>query len=349
MSFCSGLRQLTLPMVISGMVAVLVGYTSSAAIIFQAASAAGASTALTGSWLGMLGFAMGITSLWLSVRYRMPVLTAWSTPGAAMLATSLSGASLAQTIGIFIFTNLLIMICGITGIFARLMRFIPVSNASGMLAGILLHFGLQAFSGLSQNLPLCLSMCVCYLLAKRLQPRYAVFYTLLAGLLVILWQGNSALSDVHWQWSAPVFIAPQFDWQLLLGVGIPYFLVSMASQNARYCHPSGPRLSGARFTGHDRYRGRGIAIITVRRFFCVYCGNYGCNLYGRRRRSARRKTLDGRGNGWRVLYTHRHFRGDYCPVTQRSAAGVYSYHCRAGITDDLVGQSATQSGTAAAP
>ena len=232
MSFCSGLRQLTLPMVISGMVAVLVGYTSSAAIIFQAASAAGASTALTGSWLGMLGFAMGITSLWLSVRYRMPVLTAWSTPGAAMLATSLSGASLAQTIGIFIFTNLLIMICGITGIFARLMRFIPVSIASGMLAGILLHFGLQAFSGLSQNLPLCLSMCVCYLLAKRLQPRYAVFYTLLAGLLVILWQGNSALSDVHWQWSAPVFIAPQFDWQLLLGVGIPYFLVSMASQNA---------------------------------------------------------------------------------------------------------------------
>lgn len=232
MSFRSDIRQITLPMVISGMVAVLVGYTSSAAIIFQAASAAGADTQLTGSWLGMLGFGMGITSFWLSVRYRMPVLTAWSTPGAAMLATSLSGATLPETIGIFVFTNLLIVICGVTGLFARLMRYIPVSIASAMLAGILLHFGLQAFSGLSQDLPLCLTMCISYLLARRLQPRYAVFYTLLVGLLIVAWQGNSQLSEVHWTWSPPVFITPSFNLSLLLGVGIPYFLVSMASQNA---------------------------------------------------------------------------------------------------------------------
>ncbi len=232
MSFRSDIRQITLPMIISGMVAVLVGYTSSAAIIFQAARAAGADTQLTGSWLGMLGFGMGITSFWLSVRYRMPVLTAWSTPGAAMLATSLSGATLPETIGIFVFTNLLIVICGVTGLFARLMRYIPVSIASAMLAGILLHFGLQAFSGLGQDLPLCLTMCVCYLLARRLQPRYAVFYTLLAGLLIVAWQGNSQLSEVHWAWSPPVFITPSFNLSLLLGVGIPYFLVSMASQNA---------------------------------------------------------------------------------------------------------------------
>ncbi len=232
MSLRSDIRQVTLPMVISGMVAVLVGYTSSAAIIFQAAAAAGADPRLTGSWLGMLGLGMGITSFWLSVRYRMPILTAWSTPGAAMLATSLSGASLPETIGIFVFTNLLIVICGITGLFARLMRFIPVSIASAMLAGILLHFGLQAFSGLSQDLPLCLTMCVCYVLARRLQPRYAVLYTLLAGLLIVAWQGNSDLSAVHWAWSPPVFITPSFNISLLLGVGLPYFLVSMASQNA---------------------------------------------------------------------------------------------------------------------
>lgn len=232
MSLRDDIPQITLPMIISGAVAVLVGYASSAAIIFQAARAAGASTELTGSWLGMLGVGMGLTSLGLSLRYRMPILTAWSTPGAAMLATSLSGATLAQTVGLFIFTNLLIVICGVTGLFSRLMRYIPASIASAMLAGILLHFGLQAFDGLQQNLPLCLTMCLVFLLARRWQARYAVFFTLLAGILVVIVQGQTSLTGVNWHWSAPRFIWPSFDLPLLLGVGLPYFLVSMASQNA---------------------------------------------------------------------------------------------------------------------
>lgn len=232
MSLREDISQITLPMIISGAVAVLVGYASSAAIIFQAARAAGASTALTGSWLGVLGIGMGLTSFALSLRYRMPILTAWSTPGAAMLATSLSGASLSQTVGLFIFTNLLIVICGVTGLFSRLMRHIPTAIASAMLAGILLHFGLQAFDGLQQNLPLCLTMCLAFLLARRWQPRYAVFMTLLAGILVVIAQGKTSLDQVSWQWSAPEFILPSFDLPLLLGVGLPYFLVSMASQNA---------------------------------------------------------------------------------------------------------------------
>ncbi|WP_074011135.1 benzoate/H(+) symporter BenE family transporter [Tatumella sp. UCD-D_suzukii] len=232
MSLHSRLPAITLPMVISGAVAVLVGYASSAAIIFQAARAAGADTALTGSWLGMLGVGMGITSFGLSLRYRMPILTAWSTPGAAMLATSLNGVSLSDTIGLFIFTNLLIVICGVSGVFSKLMRYIPASIASAMLAGILLHFGLQTFSGLQQNLPLCLAMCLSFLLARRWSPRYAVFFTLLTGALVIIVQGQTPLSGVSWHLSAPVFISPSINLPLLLGVGLPYFLVSMASQNA---------------------------------------------------------------------------------------------------------------------
>lgn len=102
------LRHLTLPAVMAGFVAVLVGYTSSAAIIFQAAAAAGATPAQIGGWLSALGIAMGVTSLGLSLYYRTPILTAWSTPGAALLVTSLPGTPINEAIGVFIFASGLI-------------------------------------------------------------------------------------------------------------------------------------------------------------------------------------------------------------------------------------------------
>ena len=118
-------RDTSLSTVIAGFVAVLIGYTSSAAIIFQAATAAGASTAQISSWLWALGIGMGVTSLGLSLRYRMPLLTAWSTPGAAFLATNLPGIPIEEAIGAFLFSALLITLCGVTGLFERLMRHIP--------------------------------------------------------------------------------------------------------------------------------------------------------------------------------------------------------------------------------
>ena len=135
--------------VTAGFVAVLVGYTSSAAIIFQAAAAAGASPIQIGGWLSALGLAMGVTSIGLSLRYRQPILTAWSTPGAALLAVSLPDLPLSEAIGIFVFCAVLILICGITGWFARLMQIIPQSIAAAMLAGVLLRFGLDAFGSLN--------------------------------------------------------------------------------------------------------------------------------------------------------------------------------------------------------
>src|SRR5471030_459697 len=120
----SRLKDFTFSAVIAGFVAVMVGYTSSAAIVFQAAQAAGASVAQIGGWLSMLGLAMGTTSLGLSLYYRVPILTAWSTPGAALLVTSLSGTSINEAVGVFIFASGLILLCGVTGLFARLMNHI---------------------------------------------------------------------------------------------------------------------------------------------------------------------------------------------------------------------------------
>lgn len=220
------------PAIIAGFVAVLVGYTSSAAIIVQAAQAAGATPLQIGSWLTMLGLGMGITSLGLSLYYRLPVLTAWSTPGAALLVTSLPGVTLNEAVGIFIFASALIFICGITGLFARLMNHIPLAISAAMLAGILLRFGLDAFGALQVNFPLAGSMCLVWLLARRFAARYAIVLTLIGGLAVALMQGEIHLPQQSFHFALPEFVAPHFSFSALLGIGVPYFMVTMASQNA---------------------------------------------------------------------------------------------------------------------
>jgi len=226
------LHHLTLPAIVAGFVAVLVGYTSSAAIIFQAVGAAGASGQQIGGWLSMLGLAMGITSIGLSLYYRAPVLTAWSTPGAALLVTSLPGTSTPEAIGVFIFASGLIFLCGITGLFARLMNHIPQVISAAMLAGILLRFGVDAFASFKLDFTLTATMCLIYLLAKRYLPRYAIVLTLLAGLAVATLKGEIHSSPQPLSLTLPEFIAPHFSLATLLGIGVPFFVVTMASQNA---------------------------------------------------------------------------------------------------------------------
>ncbi len=220
------------PAVLAGFVAVLVGYASSAAIIWQAAAAAGASAQQIAGWMTALGIGMGVSTLALSWWYKAPVLTAWSTPGAALLATSLHGVTLAETIGVFIFANALILLCGITGLFARLMRLIPHSLAAAMLAGVLLQFGLHAFAHLDGHFLLCGSMIAAWLLAKALAPRYAIVVTLLAG-GIVAWAGGDVVTDkITFALVMPEFIAPDFTFTSLVSIGLPFFLVTMASQNA---------------------------------------------------------------------------------------------------------------------
>ncbi len=224
--------SLSFPTVLSGFVAVLVGYASSAAIIWQAAAAAGATPTQIAGWMTALGMGMGISTLLLSWWYKAPVLTAWSTPGAALLATSLQGVTLAETIGIFIFANALILLCGVTGLFARLMKIIPHSLAAAMLAGVLLRFGLQAFSNIDGHLVLCGSMLLAWLAAKAVAPRYAIVATLLVGAAVAGLNGDVVTEKLTLTLVMPQFIAPSFTLTTLISIGIPFFLVTMASQNA---------------------------------------------------------------------------------------------------------------------
>lgn len=224
--------SIPLPTLLSGFVAVLVGYASSAAIIWQAAVAAGASTTQIAGWMTALGIAMGASTLILTLWYRAPVLTAWSTPGAALLVTGLQGLTLPEAIGVFIIANTLIVICGVTGLFARLMRIIPHSLAAAMLAGILLRFGLQAFASLNDQFLLCGGMLLAWLILKSIAPRYAVIAALIVGAVIALSESDIVTSSLALSPVLPTFIAPQFSLTHSLGVAVPLFLVTMASQNA---------------------------------------------------------------------------------------------------------------------
>ncbi|WP_431355434.1 benzoate/H(+) symporter BenE family transporter [Dryocola clanedunensis] len=233
-----------LPTLLAGFVAVLVGYASSAAIIWQAADAAGANSAQIAGWLTMLGIGMGISTLVLTLWYRAPVLTAWSTPGAALLATSLHGSTLNEAVGVFIFASFLILICGATGLFARLMRLIPPTLSAAMLAGILLRFGLDAFTSLQGHFLLSAGMLFGWLVAKVLAPRYAVVVAMLTGLVISLVTGGFQAQSVSTAIVLPEFTAPHFSLSSLLGIGVPFFLVTMASQNA-------PGVATLKASGYD--------------------------------------------------------------------------------------------------
>ncbi|MBK8454800.1 MAG: benzoate/H(+) symporter BenE family transporter [Thiofilum sp.] len=225
------IQQLRIEHFIAGLVAVLVGYASSAAIVFQAAHAAGATQAQMSSWLWALGLGMGLTSIGLSLYYRAPVLTAWSTPGAALLATSLTGVSLSDATGAFLVSALLIIISGVTGWFERIMTRIPLALASALLAGVLVRFGLDTFISL-QAQPLLVGMMVLtYLVAKRWLPRYAVVLVLGVGIALAY-----SLGLLHWEqiplvWTTPVWVTPTWNLAVILSVGIPLFIVTMTSQN----------------------------------------------------------------------------------------------------------------------
>ena len=225
------LRDFSLSAVVAGFVTVLVGFTSSAVIVFEAAHAVGAGAAEIASWMWALGLGMGITCIALSLRYRMPVVTAWSTPGAAMLITSAAGVSLAHATGAFLVSALLITVAGFSGWFERAMNRIPLSVASGMLAGVLLRFGLDLFFVMRAQFVMAFAMFVVYLVTRRLVSRYAVIAAFLLGIGIIAAQGTLHLGSVSLELARPIWVWPMFSVSTVIGVALPLFIVTMASQN----------------------------------------------------------------------------------------------------------------------
>lgn len=225
------LNDFSLSTIVAGLIAVLVGYTSSAVIVFQAATAAGASATQAGAWLGIICVAMGILTVALSFKYKIPIMFAWSTPGAALLITSVGGFTLAECIGVFIFSSLMILICGITGFFEKMMNKIPVGIASAMLAGILLHFAFEIFISMKTQVVLAMVMFFTYMLGRRFFQRYNIVIVLVLGVMVAWIQKLLHFAPIDFTILRPEFITPTFSLASIIGIGIPLFVVTMTSQN----------------------------------------------------------------------------------------------------------------------
>jgi benzoate membrane transport protein len=238
------LKDLSLSAFTAGFVAVLVGFTSSVAIVFQAAQAFGATPEMISSWMWALGLGMGLASALPSLWWRKPVMIAWSTPGAAVLAVAGAGFRMNEAVGAFIVCALLMALAGATGWFERIMNKIPMALASALLAGVLARFGLQAFIAAQTALPLVLLMLGAYLVAKRLLPRYAVPLTLAVGIAFVAVRGELAWTAVQFSLAMPVFTMPAFSWQAVVSLALPLFVVTMASQNL-------PGVAAIRAAGYD--------------------------------------------------------------------------------------------------
>ena len=226
-------KDLSLSAFVAGFVAVLVGFTSSVAIVFQAAQSFGATPAQITSWIWALGLGMGLCSLVPSLLLRKPVMVAWSTPGAAVLATAGAAGSfsMGEAVGAFMVCSVLVILVGATRALERVADRIPMEIASALLAGVLARFGIQAFAAAQTALPLVLLMVGAYLVARRMAGRYAVVVTLMVGILWVLITGQMAWSMEPVRLAMPVFVAPQWSVSAIVSLAIPLFVVTMASQN----------------------------------------------------------------------------------------------------------------------
>ena len=226
-------KDLSLSAFVAGFVAVLVGFTSSVAIVFQAAQSFGATPAQVTSWIWALGLGMGLCSLVPSLLLRKPVMVAWSTPGAAVLSTAGAAGSfsMGEAVGAFMVCSALVILVGATRALERVADRIPMEIASALLAGVLARFGIQAFAAAQTALPLVLLMVGTYLVARRMAARYAVVVTLVVGILWVLITGQMAWSMEPVRLAMPVFVAPQWSVSAIVSLAIPLFVVTMASQN----------------------------------------------------------------------------------------------------------------------
>lgn len=235
MSLSSSLKQFSADFswsaLIASCVTLIIGLTSAIVIIIQAAQNLGATPANISSWFWSLCISMGILNIALSIYYKIPVLVAWSTPGAALLMSLPSHPSLSEATSAFIFSGILTAIIGFSGLFERLIKLIPATLASAMLAGILLQFGLHLFQILPTNPILIISMLGIYLLSRILFPRMAIPLSLIIGIIVSLLDHSLIFPKLDFSLAHPVWVSPTWSMTSMISIGLPLFMVTMASQN----------------------------------------------------------------------------------------------------------------------
>ena len=257
--------------VVAGFIAMMTGYTSSLILMYQAGQAAGLSAGQIASWIWALSIGMALCSIGLSLRYRTPITVAWSTPGAALLITSLGGVSYPEAIGAYLTCAALVTVCGVTGTFERLVRRLPGSLAAALLAGILFRIGSEIFIAAQHQTLLVLGMFFAYLVCKRASPRYAVLAALLVGLALAAGLGLLNFSGVSLQLAVPVWTTPAFSLGATISIAIPLFVVCMTSQNM-------PGMAVLRADGYQVPASPLITVTGIASLLLAPFGSHGINL-----------------------------------------------------------------------
>ncbi|BCJ05876.1 transporter [Pseudomonas sp. RtIB026] len=224
-------KDFSLSALVAGLIAVIISYAGPLIIVFQAADQAGLDNAATASWIWAISIGSGLTGLLLSWKLRVPVIIAWSTPGAALLVSMLPSVSLAQAVGAYIVASLLIAVIALSGAFDKLMNRLPKAIAAAMLAGILFRFGAELFSSIRLQPLLVLSMLASYLLFKRLSPRYAILSVLIVGCGLAAGLGQLDTQALVLEMTIPTWTSPQWSWQAIVNIGLPLALVSLTGQS----------------------------------------------------------------------------------------------------------------------
>lgn len=215
---------------VAGFLAVLISYSGPLIIFFQAAQQAEVSVAMMASWIWGVSIGAAVAGIYLSIKFKVPVITAWSAPGTALLVTLFPSITLNEAIGAYITTAVVIFIIGVTGYFDKLLRFIPQSIAAAMMAGILFQFGLGLFSATDTMPIIVFGMLLVFLVAKRFTPRYVMIWVLGLGIALSLFLGEINPVAVDFSLTVPQFIAPHWTWGSTLNLAIPLILVSLTGQ-----------------------------------------------------------------------------------------------------------------------
>ncbi len=215
---------------VAGFLAVLIAYAGPLVIFFQAAQAAQVSEAMMASWIWGISIGTAIPGIYLSIKYKAPIVTAWSAPGTVLLVTLFPQMSINEAVAAYIISAIVIFMVGATGYFDKVLQWIPNSIAAGMMAGILFQFGLALFVATDTMPFIIFSMLGCYLLAKRLSPRYTMIWVLLCGVTLSLLLGKMNPVDINFTMTIPVLIWPEWSWHSTFNLAIPLILVSLSGQ-----------------------------------------------------------------------------------------------------------------------
>lgn len=224
------LRDLSLPAVAAGFLAVLISYAGPLAIVFQAGASAGIAQDMMTSWVWAISIGAAVSGIILSCWLKAPIVTAWSAPGAALLVPIFPGITVGEAVAGYLVAAAVTLVIGLSGSFDRLMHLIPRGVAAGMMAGILLQFGTNAFVAMETAPVLASGMVLTYLICRRLCPRYTLILLLLAGIMLTVTLQDTSFSNVDWSLTTPQLITPEWSLTTTLSLALPLVLVNLSGQ-----------------------------------------------------------------------------------------------------------------------